>query len=82
MKKTTKLLLIKNTPVVYYSDDDYIDIMFYGDGGVVSFYAVGSDTFSKKTIGEYTKLRDLIDMAIDDMTSHNHNSATKKGDKV
>ena len=76
--KKTKMLLIKHTPVVYYADDDYIDIMFYGEGGVVSFYAVGSDTFSKKTIGEYTKLRDLIDMAIDDMTSHNFNKATKE----
>jgi len=76
--KKTKMLLIKQTPVVYYADGEYIDIMFYGDSGVVSFYAVGGEIYSKKNIVEFTKLRDLIDMAIDDMISHNVNRETKE----
>jgi len=77
--KRKKLMLIKNTPVLYISDDDFIDVLFYGDSGVVNFYAVGNDSYSKKTIAEFTKLRDLIDMALDDMASHNHNRTTADG---
>ena len=68
-----EVVLIKDIPVAYYLGDGHLDLMFYGDSGAVSFYAIGGDSFSKKQIAEFTKLRDLIDTVIDDMVSHNVN---------
>ena len=78
--KKRKCFLVKHTPVVYMIDGDFLDLMFYGDCGSVSFTAMANSTgaYKKNTIAEFIKLRDTIDMAIDDMVSFNHNQATKE----
>jgi len=74
-----KVFIVKNIPVVYTMDGDYLDLVFYGDCGSVSFTAMANSTvaYKKTTIAEFTKLRDTIDMIIDDMVSFNHNQADK-----
>lgn len=72
--KKTKMITVKGNPVVYTYEDGYMDLVFYGEYGAVCFYGMGSRSSNKKTIAEFTKLRDLIDVAIDDMTASLHNS--------